>query len=267
MYFARWPKVTLEAGPQYMLDPIASIPPLRDAETPVSQFHRRELQFLKNRLNRIHGDSMKTDHQPPEDKNPRPITRRRFLTGVGAGAVGVAASRQLAAAGAAAEKTELMEPDEPGKIVLKVNGHDHHVLVEPRWTLLFVLREKLGLTGTKESCGRGECGACTVLIDDIPRYACLTLAVEAEGAAVTTVEGLMEGEDLGPVQSAFVEEDAFQCGYCTPGQIVSVEGLLRKNPQPSVGEIRTAVSGNLCRCGAYTHIFKAAARAAGDRRG
>jgi xanthine dehydrogenase YagT iron-sulfur-binding subunit len=134
--------------------------------------------------------------------------------------------------------------------------------VEPRWTLLYVLREKIGLTGTKEGCGRGECGACTVLIDGVPRYACLTLAVEAEGASVTTVEGLLRGEELGPVQSAFVEQDAFQCGYCTPGQIMSVEGLLRKNPAPSIEDIRTAVSGNLCRCGAYSHIFKAAARAA-----
>ena len=101
-----------------------------------------------------------------------------------------------------------------------------------------------------------------MLIDGVPRYACLTLAVEAEGASVTTVEGLLRGEELGPVQSAFVEQDAFQCGYCTPGQIMSVEGLLRKNPAPSIDQIRTAVSGNLCRCGAYSHIFKAAAQAA-----
>jgi xanthine dehydrogenase YagT iron-sulfur-binding subunit len=138
-------------------------------------------------------------------------------------------------------------------------------MVEPRWTLLYVLREKIGLTGAKEGCGRGECGACTVLIDGVARYACLTLAVEAQGTAVTTVEGLLEGESLGPVQAAFVEEDAYQCGYCTPGQIMSVEALLRKNPSPSIDEIRTAVSGNLCRCGAYAHIFKAAAKAATKR--
>jgi xanthine dehydrogenase YagT iron-sulfur-binding subunit len=134
--------------------------------------------------------------------------------------------------------------------------------VEPRWSLLFVLREKLGLTGTKVGCERGECGACTVLIDDVPRYACMTLAVEAEGRRITTLEGLMEGEELGPVQQAFVEEDAFLCGYCTSGQIVAVEGLLRKNPEPSEPEARRAVSGNLCRCGAYLHIFKAVHRAA-----
>jgi xanthine dehydrogenase YagT iron-sulfur-binding subunit len=136
------------------------------------------------------------------------------------------------------------------------------VPAEARWTLLHVLREVIGLTGAKPGCERGECGACTVLIDGIPRYACLTLAVEAQGHEITTLEGLMNGETLGPVQAAFVEADALQCGYCTPGQIMAVEGLLRANPNPSVEEIRRGVSGNLCRCGAYPHIFKAARRAA-----
>jgi xanthine dehydrogenase YagT iron-sulfur-binding subunit len=195
------------------------------------------------------------------------MSRRGFLTGMGSGALCVAASGHLFAAGRANAATPVLEPGVLNKITLRINDHDHDLLVEPRWTLLYVLREKIGLTGTKEGCGRGECGACTVLIDDVPRYACLTLAVEAEGASVTTVEGLLRGEELGQVQTAFVEEDAFQCGYCTPGQIMSVEGLLRKNPAPSIDDIRTAVSGNLCRCGAYTHIFKAAARATNSRRG
>jgi xanthine dehydrogenase YagT iron-sulfur-binding subunit len=189
------------------------------------------------------------------------MSRRGFLTGVGSGALCVAASGHLFAAGRTKAATAVLEPGVLNKITLRINDRDHDLLVEPRWTLLYVLREKIGLTGTKEGCGRGECGACTVLIDGVPRYACLTLAVEAEGASVTTVEGLLRGEELGPVQSAFAEEDAFQCGYCTPGQIMSVEGLLRQNPAPSIEDIRTAVSGNLCRCGAYTHIFKAAARA------
>jgi xanthine dehydrogenase YagT iron-sulfur-binding subunit len=120
--------------------------------------------------------------------------------------------------------------------------------------------------GTKSSCERGECGACTVLIDGVSRYACMTLAVEAAGAQVTTVEGLMQGEELGPVQQAFVDEDAFQCGYCTSGQIVSVEAMLRKTPDPTLEQIREGVSGNLCRCGAYAHIFQAAKRAAERRR-
>jgi len=185
------------------------------------------------------------------------MSRRGFLTGMGSGALCVAASGHLFAAARADAATPVREPGVLSKITLRINDYDHDLLVEPRWTLLYVLREKIGLTGTKEGCGRGECGACTVLIGGVPRYACLTLAVEAEGAAVTTVEGLLRGEELGPVQSAFAEEDAFQCGYCTPGQIMSVEGLLRKNPAPSIDDIRTAVSGNLCRCGAYTHIFKA----------
>ena len=152
------------------------------------------------------------------------------------------------------------------KIKLLVNGRRHRLLVEPRWSLLFVLREKLGLTGTKVGCERGECGACTVLINGQPHYACMTLAVEAEGKDITTLEGLMKGEELGPVQQAFLEHDAFQCGYCTPGQIMAVEGLLRSNPNPSPEEIRLGLSGNLCRCGTYEHIFKAARRAVDLRR-
>ena len=150
-------------------------------------------------------------------------------------------------------------------IKLTINGKPVEIDVDGDTPLLWVLREQLGLTGTKEGCSRGECGACTVLIDDVPHYACLLLAVEAEGAVITTVEGLGRKGELGMLQAAFVQEDAFQCGYCTPGQIMSVEGLLRKNPDPEIDEIRTAVSGNLCRCGAYSHIFKAAAKAAGSR--
>jgi xanthine dehydrogenase YagT iron-sulfur-binding subunit len=134
--------------------------------------------------------------------------------------------------------------------------------VEPRWSLLFVVRDMLGLTGTKVGCERGECGACTVLIDGKPRYACMTLAVEAEGHAITTLEGLMDGEQLGPVQQAFAEEDAFQCGFCTPGQIMAVEGLLRQNPNPTIEDVRLGISGNLCRCAAYRHIFNAGLKAA-----
>ena len=192
-----------------------------------------------------------------------PLTRRGFLASIGTGAAAVAASGSLLAAAAETGPGAAPASADLRAVTLTVNGRTHEVLVEPRWTLLYVLREKIGLTGAKEGCGRGECGACTVLIDDLPRYACLTLAVEAQGTAITTVEGLLEGESLGLVQKAFVEEDAFQCGYCTPGQIMSVEALRRRNPSPSSEEIRTAVSGNLCRCGAYTHIFKAAAKAAG----
>ncbi len=208
---------------------------------------------------------MKNDSRQSSSKLRWPLTRRGFLTSLGTGAAAVAASGSLLAAAGGGETPPIAASDGAAVITLTVNGRAHQVMVEPRWTLLYVLREKIGLTGPKEGCGRGECGACTVLMDGVARYACLTLAVEAQGAAVTTVEGLLEGESLGPVQTAFVEEDAYQCGYCTPGQIMSVEALLRKNPSPSIDEIRTAVSGNLCRCGAYAHIFKAAANAAAKR--
>jgi xanthine dehydrogenase YagT iron-sulfur-binding subunit len=191
----------------------------------------------------------------------RGVTRRGFLVGVGAGAVAAAASGSFRAV--AAKQEGVVAAKDLHKVRLAINGRMHGLLVEPRWNLLFVLREKLGLTGTKVGCDRGECGACTVLIDDIPRYACMTLAMEAEGQAITTLEGLLQGESLGPVQQAFLEQDAFQCGYCTPGQIMAAEGLLRKAPSPGVDEIRRGVSGNLCRCGAYAHIFKAVEQAAG----
>jgi xanthine dehydrogenase YagT iron-sulfur-binding subunit len=193
------------------------------------------------------------------------MTRRGFMTSMGVGAAAVAASGKIASAGK--NPDSVLEPGETAKIRLDINGRRRELLVEPRWTLLYVLREQLGLTGTKVGCERGECGACTVLIDDVPKYACMILAVEAEGARITTLEGLLDGEKLGAVQQAFVEEDAYQCGYCTPGQIMAVEGLLRADPQPGLEAIRRWMSGNLCRCGAYPHIFKAASRAADLKRG
>jgi len=199
------------------------------------------------------------NHEAKVPQASRGLTRRGFLSTVGAGAVTLAVANKLDATPAA--EAEMVERGEMAKVVLTINGRDYRLLVEPRWSLLYVLREGLGLTGTKVGCDRGECGACTVLIDDVPRYACMTLAVEAEGSKITTLEGLMKGEELGPVQTAFAERDAFQCGYCTPGQIMAVEGLLRKNPSPSVEEIRIGMSGNLCRCGTYKHIVNAAQRA------
>jgi len=195
---------------------------------------------------------MEDDH----DEGQKGMSRRQFLGSMGAGVVAVAATGAVVAPPADGAE-EVLKTGEVNRITLRVNDQRHTLLVEPRWSLLFVLRERLGLTGTKVGCERGECGACTVLMDGIPRYACMVLAVEAEGAQITTVEGLMNGEELGPVQQAFVEHDAFQCGYCTPGQVMAAEGLLRKTPHPSKDEIRRAMSGNLCRCGAYTHIVKA----------
>jgi xanthine dehydrogenase YagT iron-sulfur-binding subunit len=202
--------------------------------------------------------TMKEDEKEKDEVGQGGVTRRGFFASMGAGALIAATTGQ----GLAEPQAQVIKPEDMAKITLLINGRTHRLLVEPRWSLLFVLREKLGLTGTKVGCDRGECGACTVLIDDEPRYACLTLALEAEGNKITTLEGLMHGEELGPVQQAFAELDAFQCGYCTPGQVMAVEGLLLKNPNPSVEEIRHAVSGNLCRCGNYRNIVLAAQHAA-----
>ena len=207
---------------------------------------------------------MKKKDVSDEDKTKQGLTRRQFLTTMGVGTAAVAVSGKHPSR--AAEEEAVIKAGDLTRVTLNINGRRHRLMVEPRWSLLFVLRERLGLTGTKVGCERGECGACTVLINDVPRYACMTLAVEAEGAKIITVEGLMNGEELGPVQQAFLEEDAFQCGYCTPGQIMAVEGLLRSSPDPSPDQIRAAMSGNLCRCGTYPHIAKAASRAAELRR-
>jgi xanthine dehydrogenase YagT iron-sulfur-binding subunit len=190
------------------------------------------------------------------------ITRRDFLRTVGAGTLEVAVlgAATSPAQGAPQPKSDLVP------LVLTVNGRRSALEVETRWTLLYVLREKLGLTGAKPGCERGECGACTVLMDGKPRYSCLTLALEAGGHEITTVEGLMRGEELGSVQEAFVHEDAFQCGFCTPGQVMAAEGLLRRNPHPEGEEIRIGMSGNLCRCGAYDHIARAVHLASQNRK-
>jgi xanthine dehydrogenase YagT iron-sulfur-binding subunit len=201
---------------------------------------------------------MQKDKEENKGHSTKGVTRRGFLQLMGAGAAASVTAGTLAAE----PTTEVMTPGEMSMVTLQINGRRHRLLIEPRWSLLYVIRERLGLTGTKVGCERGECGACTVLINGQPRYACLMLAAEAEGTEITTLEGLMKGEDLGPVQQAFVENDAFQCGYCTPGQIMAVEGLLRTNPDPSIEEIRRGMSGNLCRCGAYPNIFKAVRRAA-----
>jgi len=200
------------------------------------------------------------DKKPKHNKG---MTRRSFIKGVGAGAAAVAASGPLLAS--ASPRTNVLSAEDTHLVTLNVNGRLRQVLVETRWSLLYVLREEFGLTGAKAGCERGECGSCTVLFNGAPRYSCLTLAVEAEGASIITVEGLMEGEALGPVQQAFVAQDAFQCGHCTPGQTMAAEGLLPTPPEPTITQIQQGMSGNLCRCGAYAHIFKAVTAAAKNR--
>ncbi|MEW6622771.1 MAG: (2Fe-2S)-binding protein [Bacillota bacterium] len=137
-----------------------------------------------------------------------------------------------------------------------LNGQEVSVNVEENNTLLYLLREVLHLTGTKEGCGIGECGACTVIMDGETVNSCLVLAGQAEGKEITTIEGLSNGKQLHPIQESFVETGAIQCGYCTPGMILSTKALLDKNPKPSINEIKVALSGNLCRCTGYTKIFK-----------
>jgi xanthine dehydrogenase YagT iron-sulfur-binding subunit len=151
---------------------------------------------------------------------------------------------------------------EMSRATLLVNGRTHRLELDGRATLLDVLREQLALTGTKKGCDRGECGACTVLIDGRRVLSCLTLAVMAEGRKITTIEGLAPAGELHAVQAAFIEHDAFQCGYCTPGQIVSAVACIREGHATSDNEIREFMSGNLCRCSAYPQIV-AAVRAAG----
>lgn len=142
-------------------------------------------------------------------------------------------------------------------IRLDVNGQSQVVEVEPRRTLLDALRIDLGLTGAKQVCNMGNCGACTVLVDGAAVYSCLTLAIECEGKTITTIEGLSQGQSLHPLQQAFVQHDALQCGFCTPGQVLAAHALLERNPNPSEAEVVAGMSGNLCRCGAYRGIIDA----------
>jgi xanthine dehydrogenase YagT iron-sulfur-binding subunit len=147
-------------------------------------------------------------------------------------------------------------PQQAFAITLTVNGEEHRLEIDARTTLLDALRDRLHLTGTKKGCGLGQCGACTVLVDGRRIVSCLTLAVMNQGRSITTIEGLADGE-LHPVQQAFIDHDAFQCGYCTPGQIMSAIGLIREGRTRSDDEIRENMSGNLCRCGAYVNIVSA----------
>ena len=153
-----------------------------------------------------------------------------------------------------------VEEDRPGSrkhLALTVNGTNVEADIDSRMTLAEFLREELDLTGTKVGCNRGECGSCTVILDGVAVYSCTVLAVEAAGKEVLTIEGLGSEKELHPLQQAFIEHDALQCGYCTPGMILSVEALLQKNPQPTSDEVRCAIDGNLCRCGSYPNILEA----------
>ncbi len=198
---------------------------------------------------------------------PWEVSRREFLKEMGTGV----AATGLLSAGIAPGEGEAASGKRLGpgavRIALRVNGATHQVAVEPRHTLLEALRDRLGITGPKPICERGSCGGCTVLMDGQPVYSCMMLAVDAAGKETTTVEGLADGDRLDPVQEAFIRHDALMCGFCTPGFVVSVRALLDRNPNPTLEDVKTAVSGNLCRCGTYPRVFEAALEAAEIQRG
>jgi len=198
-------------------------------------------------------------------KNGFHLSRRRFLQGVGAGTAAAVAAPHLATA--QLQIDEEVAGQERVPIKLKVNGTTYRLSAEPRWTLLDVLRNQLDLTGTKRVCDRGECGACTVLRNGQPIYSCMTLAIEAQSTDLETIEGLSQGGRLHPLQEAFVKHDALQCGFCTPGMVMSLKAMLDKKTNPTLDEVKGAISGNLCKCGTYTKIFRAALDAAATLRG
>jgi xanthine dehydrogenase YagT iron-sulfur-binding subunit len=202
----------------------------------------------------------------PFARNPEApgFSRRHFLKSLGTTAVATAATQvETVAQELAKANAEKPAGPEAVPITLQVNGRELKLELEPRVTLLDALRHHSPYTGAKEICDRGTCGGCTVLWDGSPVYGCMKLAIEAQGHAITTVEGLAAGSKLSPVQQAFVDADALMCGYCTPGFVVSVTSLLRRNPHPSAAEVKHACAGNICRCGTYPRILQAALKAAG----
>jgi aerobic-type carbon monoxide dehydrogenase small subunit (CoxS/CutS family) len=203
-----------------------------------------------------------------EIKNGKGVSRRDFLKGIGGGAIGTAVvSTGLVKPGEVKAYTPEAAGSTRGKatLSLKVNGRNYKVEVEHRNTLAEVLRDQLGLTGTKIGCDRGECGACTVMINGRNLYSCSQLAVWMEGKDILTIEGLAKGDKLDPVQEAFIEHDGPQCGFCTSGQIMSGKALLLKKPNPTEAEVRRGLSGNLCRCGNYNREVAAVVAAAKTR--
>ncbi|OGG01588.1 MAG: hypothetical protein A3F83_03885 [Candidatus Glassbacteria bacterium RIFCSPLOWO2_12_FULL_58_11] len=197
------------------------------------------------------------------------LNRRSFLKGMGTGIVGSATLSQglLSAAPQGPTPSSKSQDITSATVTMTINGKRQSLEVEPRESLAHVLRERLQLTGTKIVCDRGECGACTVILNGRTVYSCMMLALEAEGARITTIEGLAVGEKLHPIQEAFVKHDALMCGYCTPGFELALKGLLDQNPNPNLQEIKRGLSGNICRCGTYPHIFNAALELAGGKGG
>jgi len=195
---------------------------------------------------------------------PSGVSRRAFLKGLGTTAVSAAAlGAGNVAKGLAQANAEQVHGPGPVAFTLRVNGEQKAFQLEPRATLLEALRTHAGLTGPKEACDRAACGACTVLLGDTPVNACSILAIEAQGVEITTIEGLSRSGELTKLQKAFVDRDGVQCGFCTPGMVMTLTALLRKNPHPTETAVRQALAGNLCRCGSQPRIVAAALEASG----
>jgi xanthine dehydrogenase YagT iron-sulfur-binding subunit len=192
------------------------------------------------------------------------LSRRKFLKTAGMASGAVAVGLFVKPAPRAKATAAKHQPLGPGQVEVRldVNGKVHVLNLEPRVTLVEALRERLNLTGTKRTCDHGECGACTVLLDGRAVCSCMTLAVNAQGKKIITIEGLAQGKLLGRLQKAFVEHDALQCGFCTPGMIMSLKALLDQHPRATSAQIRAAIAGNYCRCGALPNILKAASAVA-----
>jgi len=197
------------------------------------------------------------------------VSRRSFLTSAGAAAGGVMLETSLIASDALANNEPEQKFIGPAAVplTLRVNGAARSVSVPPHTTLAEALRGPLDLTGTKIGCDRGACSACTVWLDGVPVASCMILAIDIGERSVTTIEGLAEGDKLHPVQAAFIEYDAVQCGFCTPGMVMSSAALLARNPNPTLDDVKAAISGHLCRCGTYPHVFAATLAAAKASKG
>ena len=195
----------------------------------------------------------------PEHEPRKGFSRRTFIEGVGigAGAVGaLGATDQIRAAG-----NDVLGPD-PVPITLNINGKSHDLKVEPRVTLVDALRNQLDYTGAKKVCDRATCGACTVTVDGSPVYSCTLLAIEAQGRRIETIEGISTDDPMHAVQTQFVEHDAQQCGFCTPGLVMAGKAVVDRNPRPSMDDVESGLSGNICRCGTYVGVRKAVYEAA-----